>query len=269
MGWLRCVGDARNGVSWTTNAAQAAWLDTHTQKYSPPFHSHNFQLTHAYEGGVEYEDYTGYMGGAIISYHDQTGFPSMCYNAANHWQLGWYAERSIELDMYTPALVRVAAFADYDKTTAGRDYVVVKSSNVYMHYNRAKGINGNTTEYRDYLTLYQADTDATYLFAALSYPDKPVYERTFSQGTWHVEICEQVFGDNYYTPDYLLVSVGFGSSQCNTVSPMGEEDADDDDDDDDNNLASVVYHVTVPVEKNVKKDRNRGNNRRDDKRQSQ
>lgn len=138
----------------------------------------------------------------------------MCYNAANHWQLGWFADRAITVDMFKPTLIKIAAFAHYDKTTEGEEYVVVRSGNVYMHYNRATGVNVDTTEYKDHLTIYQAISDGTFLFAALDYETKPLYQRSFSQGTWHAEICDQVFGDGYNTPDYLLVSTGFGESLC-------------------------------------------------------
>jgi hypothetical protein len=167
---------------------------------------------HAWQGGQEYKDYTGYMSGALIGYHDRTGSPSMCYNAPDHWKLGWYSDRSIKVNIYTSTLVRLAAFADYDKASAG-EYVIIRSGNVYMHYNRAKGVNINTGAYKDYLTIYQDNSYGTALFAALSYPGNTVYEQSFSAGTWHAEICDSIMG-NSYTADTLVVSVGFGTSQC-------------------------------------------------------
>jgi len=192
----------------------------------PAASRHNFNLLHAHEG-EEYLDYTGYMGGAIISYHDRTGFPAMCFNAANHWQLGWFQDRAIETDLFTPTLVRLAAFVDYDKTTQGLDNVVLRSGNVFMHYNRAKGTNVDTYEYKDHLVIYQNTRDGSYLFAALSYPEKTLYKRSFPQGTWRAEICDKVEG-NLYTPDYLIISVGFGeSSLCS--KQLGDQSSNDGD----------------------------------------
>lgn len=154
------------------------------------------------------------MGGAIIGYHDKIGFPAMCYNAANHWSLGWFSDRAVATNLFRPTLIKLAAFADYDKTTAGEHYVVARTGNVYLHYNRAKGINANTYEYKDSLTIYQAISTGSYLFAALSWSGTRLYQRTFSSGTWRAEICDSVYGDNTYTPDYLVVSIGFGNSLC-------------------------------------------------------
>lgn len=175
--------------------------------------SHNYGLMHSHEDSQEYLDYTGYMGGAIQGYHDRHGFPSMCYNAYDLYVLGWYSDRVITTDINTPTLVRLAAFVDYPKTTAGLDYVIIKSMNVYMHYNRAKDMNVDTYEFKDCLTIYQAAPDGSYLFAHLSYSDNKIYEKSFAQGTWRAEICDKVDGDSY-RPDYLLVSVGFGNSLC-------------------------------------------------------
>lgn len=162
------------------------------------------------------------MGGAVISYHNQVGFPAMCFNAVNNWQLGWFEDRALETDLFKPTLVRLAAFADYDKTTAGLDYVLVRSGNVFMHYNRAKRMNSDTYEYQDDLVLYQGIEDGSYLFAALSYPDNPVYTKSFPQGTWWAEICEKVDG-NGNSPDYLTISIGFGtSSLCNTLNELDD-----------------------------------------------
>ena len=178
---------------------------------------HNFNLLHSHEGG-EYLDYTGYMGGAVIGYHDQIGFPAMCYNAPNLWQLGWYSDRTVAVNLFRPTLVKLAAFPDYAKTTAGDSYVVVRTGNVYMHYNRAKGINANTYEYQDALTIYQDISSGSYLFAALSWTGTRAYARTFSAGTWRAEICDSVAGNGVSTPDYLVVSVGFGNSLCPTYA---------------------------------------------------
>jgi hypothetical protein len=138
----------------------------------------------------------------------------MCYNAENLWNLGWYDDRKTELDLDNPSLLKIAAFVDYDKTTAGREHVLAKAGNIYFHYNRAKGMNKDTYEYQDHLVLYQGTPMGSFLFAALHYPDKPSYDRTFPQGAFHAEICEQVDGDGSSTPDYLVVSIGFGASLC-------------------------------------------------------
>lgn len=176
-------------------------------------HRHNFGLLHAHEGS-EYHDYTGYMGGAVIGYHDKIGFPAMCYNAANHWHLDWFADRAVAANLFRPTLLRLAAFVDYDKTTSGEHYVLARTGNVYMQYNRAKGINADSYEYKDHLTIYQDVSSGSYLFAALSWKGTRSYKRSFSSGTWHAEICDSISGNGYTTPDHLVISIGFGNSLC-------------------------------------------------------
>ncbi len=172
---------------------------------------------HAYEV-QEYLDYTGYMGGAIIGYHDRIGFPQECYNAANLNELGWFSDKTLVVDMFTPTLVNLAAFVDYDKTQSNSDmHVIVQSQNLFMHYNRAKNQNQNTTEYHDHFTIYQQFSYGTQLFAALHYNDRAVYQHQFAPGTYTAEICDMVMGNGYSTPDYLVVSIGFGASLCSEV----------------------------------------------------
>ena len=183
---------------------------------------HNFGLKHAHEGG-EYQDFTGYMGAVVSANRDLTSYPAMCFNAVNHWDLDWFHDRITDVDIMKPTLVRVAAFTDYHKTTPGKHFVVVRSGNVYMHYNRASSYNRDTHEYRDHLTIYQKTRDGTYLFAAINYDTNYLFERRFSNGTWRAEICSEIISRDDSTPDHLVVSVGFGPSLCPLLydrSPM-------------------------------------------------
>jgi hypothetical protein len=140
----------------------------------------------------------------------------MCYNAVNHWKLGWYSDREIEVSSQSTSIIRLAAFVDYGKTTSGSHYVVVKSDDIYLHYNRAKGINSDTTEYKDDMTIYRETDSASYLFAEVNADENPLYLRSTGLGTWHAQVCSKVVGDDY-TPDYLIISIGYGASQCDTA----------------------------------------------------
>lgn len=159
-------------------------------------------------------DYTGYMGGAIIGYHNKVGFPQECYNAVGLAQTGWYADRTIQVDLFTPTLIKLAAFTDYDLTVAGEHYCIIQTGNVYIYFNRATSFNADTAEYKDYMVLYQSMTLGSYLFAALLYGQNPYYARTFpGAGTWQAQICGEYINQPS-GPDYLLVSIGFGNSLC-------------------------------------------------------
>lgn len=47
---------------------------------------HNLNLAHSNENGATYNDQTGMMGYSYGS----SDTPVMCFNAAKHYQLGWY-----------------------------------------------------------------------------------------------------------------------------------------------------------------------------------
>ncbi|KAL7556099.1 hypothetical protein ACA910_008068 [Epithemia clementina (nom. ined.)] len=129
---------------------------------------HNLGLRHAFEGGEEYGARTGYMGGAPT----ETETPQKCFNAHNHYQLGWFAPHTVDLDpavlSLEPQLVWVAAFVDYDLIQEGVEYVVVKMGDLYIQYNRATKHNIETEEYPNTLEVVRGESDKTDLLGALS-----------------------------------------------------------------------------------------------------
>lgn len=164
---------------------------------------HNFGLLHSHEGGVEYEDYTGYMGGAMIGYHDQVNYPAECFNAVDLWELGWYSDRSLTVS--SNRLLRLAAYTEYSSTVSGQHYVLLKTSNgLYVYYNRAEGMNAGTYEYGNQVIVYTKGSGGSYLQAHLTPGNNYVY------GGWRVTVCSQVSG----SPDFMLVSVSTGGSMC-------------------------------------------------------
>jgi hypothetical protein len=184
---------------------------------------HNLGLRHAGDGESQYGDHTGFMGGAIMGVHDTTNFPAMCYNAAHHWQLGWYKETfKATVDPAVPTLVKVIAFSDQDKGVTGFDHVLVQTGqnqDLYMQYNRATGVNADVYDYRDMLVVV-SDTgdDGTWIEASLSKDDQAVYERKESSGkTLRIEVCSETQTSNPNKPDYMVVSVGYGNTLCSQV----------------------------------------------------
>jgi hypothetical protein len=180
-------------------------------------HSHNLGLLHANENGEEYEDKTGYMGSAPQILH----YPEKCYNGQNHWHLGWYEDRALELDfgssdLDSPVLLYIAAFVDYDKTDEGF-YVVVKIGDYYLQYNRARSFNKQTSEKGDTLTVVKyVSSIGTDLVVGLNWA-LPYWEGSIEGEKLVVELCETERGDNI-SPDFMIVSVGRGESACSLAS---------------------------------------------------
>jgi hypothetical protein len=200
---------------------------THTSFSHVPihfyFHSHNFRLLHAGEGDSQYSDHTGFMSGAIIGVHDQVNFPKQCYNAQNQWKLKWYEEDTmLSVTPDSPGtLVKVVAFADVAYANAAADKVLVQTGgnlDLYMQYNRAKGFNADTYEYKDKLVIVRDRGDGTVIEATLDKDNESVYtrEEDGSSTPLRVEVCAQVYSNNANKPDYLVVGIGYTSSSLCT-----------------------------------------------------
>jgi hypothetical protein len=65
---------------------------------------------------------------------------SKCFNGYHYWYLQWFASRSLTVNAYVHSLVTLAAFADFNLTSASQS-VVINVDSYYLIYNRAKGVN--------------------------------------------------------------------------------------------------------------------------------
>ena len=115
---------------------------------------HNLGLEHSGEKAT-YDDTTGYMG----SSSSEDDF-KMCYNPVNNYQLGWYDDQTATIDPLhgMPREFILNGVPDYGKNPDAllalrlvqedfdRDY--------YIGYNRATGINSDTGEDKDSVTVH-------------------------------------------------------------------------------------------------------------------
>jgi hypothetical protein len=124
---------------------------------------HNMNLMHAGQGTLEYGDQSGMMG---YSY-SQNDAPKMCFNAAKSSDLGWYDDRRLELEPITegPNLVKLVGLSDYASTLEGH-VVILKielagTTDLYLTYNRATGVNSGTKEFQNEVTVVQGGMPQT------------------------------------------------------------------------------------------------------------
>lgn len=124
---------------------------------------HNLGLAHSGEvGDGAYGDGTGMMGNA-----QSTDDMSRCYNAQKSYQLGWYEDKVETINpidgtgIYEFVLNGVS---DYEKNN---DAIIVlrleqtsMEQDYYIGFNRASGINKDTTEDRDMVTITSKDFGA-------------------------------------------------------------------------------------------------------------
>jgi hypothetical protein len=170
---------------------------------------HNLGLKHAASGGDEYGDYTSNMG--ISS--SELGGPLYCYNACNHWVLGWFSDSRLDLSTIpsSPVTVTMPAFVDYQETAGASDqYVLVKVGNFYLQYSCAKDYNaGASTLPNQLVIVYDADPGMggqTNLITGLNMQN-PYY----SDGSVSIQVCSvQTSG----TVDYMTISIGQGGTNC-------------------------------------------------------
>lgn len=135
---------------------------------------HNLGLRHA--GGRaghadEYGDSSGYMGHSVST----AWTPRKCYNAAQHWQLGWYGDTAQRLSLSDgtattatafPLKVTVVAFVDHDKISGGGGGTVTAvlvqlDADTYLQFNRAKDYNAGTELARDQIAIVRDLGDIT------------------------------------------------------------------------------------------------------------
>jgi len=120
---------------------------------------HNFGNSHAYESDNEYDDESTVMGYASRA-------TNLCFNGQNVWRMGWFLDRRIEIDNMAlrgdynhngpeQRFVQLAFYGDYEKTVYSQPVVAKIGNDVFLTYNRKKGINNETNEYADRLLVVQ------------------------------------------------------------------------------------------------------------------
>jgi Gametolysin peptidase M11 len=199
---------------------------------------HNLNLQHS--GSIDnkevYGDGTGYMGvsaGAMWT-------PRKCYNAAQHWQLGWYGEHRVSLVPYATqksswsGRLQVGAFVDWTKITTGSSnhtmpVLVQVDANTYLQFNRAKSYNIGTSMLMDHVVLIRDFETHTQLLKGLNMTNKKFATFEYSsknnknqnQETYSmrvtVQLCDLIFGnDTENGIDFAIIGVGFNkeSSLC-------------------------------------------------------
>jgi hypothetical protein len=105
---------------------------------------HNIRFTHfGVYGGGEYSDQSGMMG---FSYSNRNG-PVFCFNGAKNWEIGWYDNRKLFIDItgsFTGSVYQLISINDYQSSLASGRYVSLKfvdsGNSYYLSYSRRVGI---------------------------------------------------------------------------------------------------------------------------------
>jgi hypothetical protein len=191
---------------------------------------HNLGHHHSGLGSYEYADPTCMMGN--VGWADES--PKKCFNAAKSWASGWYSDRheTVSTSISKNLQLQLVGVDDYvnDRFTSDQQRVVVKiGTNLYMMYNRAKGVNAETGGYEDKVVIVQqtSETGSTsWVRAALGVGES--YQVTSSVS---VKVTAIVNGQTDSTLDYAAVTIGnpntLAPNSTPTVSPAPSIECDD------------------------------------------
>lgn len=185
---------------------------------------HNLGLQHSgeYTGSdsvQEYGDQSDMMG---FSYFEDDS-PQMCFNPAKNWQLGWYADKSLELTVANGLLTNegrsftLNGFVDYESDTPDR-YITLKIEDYYIGFNRAKDFNSQVREAANLVTIVEKQGTPESFTKSKSAAKLAVGDTYFiNTGFLRVEVkyVENVDGDNAVVEIILPSSESCDDNQKN------------------------------------------------------
>jgi len=141
------------------NAKYSFYNDEWCNRVSTQMHEvgHNIGLAHSGEPGEgEYGDATGYMGGGSSTNENL----QQCFNPQKNFQLGWYEDQVFSinpLDAQSRREYTLNGVVDYGRNQDNLLVLRMKQSSTnkdyYIGYNRATGMNADTGENPDQVTI--------------------------------------------------------------------------------------------------------------------
>ena len=117
--------------------------------------AHNLKLRHSGEGDNVYGDQSGYMGSSYFVDDGPLG-AKMCFNPAKSWELGWYADKSVQVYPLSEAWKgHLVGVSNYDESM--EDSVILElaglSTKYFIGFNHASGFNEGTLESINQVTI--------------------------------------------------------------------------------------------------------------------
>ena len=175
-------------------------------------------------------DKTGYMGAAQAERYG----PQKCYNAQNHWTLGWFDDRAIKLDTFTrPRILQLAAFVDYPLTYE-REFVVINIADQhFVQFNRAKDHNTGPGYMENQVTIVSGDVSSgtTDLVVGLDMESSEYRFPNFqdTQSDLVIDVCymrlendsdgktKHSLATKRRKPDKVILSIALDRSMCKHI----------------------------------------------------
>lgn len=191
---------------------------------------HNFGLQHSSEHRNPYGDKSGIMGASFASIDT----PYKCFNGHKNYLLGWYADKTITVNVTEGSWVgTIAGLTNYD-VIRPEDYMIVNVGDLYLQFNRANKFNLFTHDDPNQITIVRgpAPNAQSELLGSVSQVNKYLFPTVHRIENFQVmgsdlviEACEQKYLSRISTdlPDIIRVSIylddGVQSSSCNEPTP--------------------------------------------------
>lgn len=205
------VGNA--GVNHWVSTLNDVWsLDV--MVYMHEF-GHNLGLGHAFLTDNS-ADYSSYM--SATGFEPNLTGPLKCYNGASNRLMGWFDDRTQEVDVFATSahLVSIGAFSESRKSDS--DPILIQIGEYSLQYNFASEFNAGTEILRNQVTISYLDSGKTIVekdglvpqgtsFTADNFHD--------SGKTLKVEACEKIDGTISHSNAMIIgISLGLSGSPC-------------------------------------------------------
>lgn len=177
---------------------------------------HSLGLLHSGKGSDDYGDESGYMGYGVKS---STG-PIKCFNGIKNWQLGWYGDRAVEVSSSSPTKVNLASFVDVASTTSEQAVLLKVDNKYYVQYNRAKGMNSETGDAANKVTIVTSVSSGSRLVGQIDTSNS----RFSGDNDLVIEVCSK---DSSSGIESMVLSIGSSKSYCgDSIPTLGTASAD-------------------------------------------
>jgi len=123
---------------------------------------HNFNLGHSSQSLYTYGDESGTMGESI--FYDEDESQLRCFNAAKSWQLGWFGENSLNLDLVdTDWEGKLVGTGNFQASNDAEKNVLLKiAESHYIQFNYAGGFHASTEEFINRVAIVKQTNDGFY-----------------------------------------------------------------------------------------------------------
>lgn len=215
----------QGSLGFIANAGMNYWLSTFNDVWSldllTVIHELGhcaFGLGHAGWESAKYGDFSSYMSSS--GKQPRLDGPSKCFNGAEFDQLGWFAHRTMRMQVQLYGQkVEIAAFPHADRENKELPLLVDIDEHIVLVYNRADGFNNETMIFRNMVTASKNGQGNTTILGGVSpssSTDLIIPRYNEEAQPLRIQACQALTGDTE-NPDSMIISFGYSHRLCDTT----------------------------------------------------